>query len=77
MGTPGASAFGGAGVNKRVRMKENNVLCGTGSVIRFDVTKDAWLSHGAGRRGLSERKEPFLFVKEDGSDEGGYNSKRR
>jgi hypothetical protein len=58
-------------------MKENNVLCGPGSVMRLDETKELWLSHGAGWRGLLETKEFALFVVEAGRDDGGYNSKSR
>ncbi len=67
-GTPGDSLGGGAGVSSKVRIKAKKVLCGAGSEMRPEDTREAWLSHGAGWRVLASG-DPG-----EGRDEGGYRS---
>jgi len=57
-GIPGDSLGGGAGVSSKVRINAKKLLCGAGSEMRFDEIREAWLSHGAGWRGVLENRDP-------------------
>jgi hypothetical protein len=45
--------------------------------MRLEVIREAWLSQGAVWRELLKRTVPDLELDEEGSEEGGYRSKRR
>lgn len=72
-GAPGDSEGGGAGVSSSARMSEKKFLCGEGSVTRFEVTTEAWLSQASRGREEPASREPLTtaLLLVDGREDGG------
>lgn len=72
MGAAGDSEGGGAGVRSRARMREKNVLCGAGRVMRLLVLDAVESVSQASRRGRARPDEELtLLLPNDGSEDDG------